>query len=76
MADDIKPRLRVPTTAKKGEVIEVKTLITHPATTTHYAISPEERVAGGITDATLRLSVGIEHVDDLIADLRQALNAI
>lgn len=53
-----------------------ETLITHPATTTHYAISPQERVAGGITDATLRLSVGIEHVDDLIADLRQALNAI
>ena len=53
-----------------------ETLITHPATTTHYAISPEERAAGGITDATLRLSVGIEHVDDLIADLSQALDAI
>lgn len=53
-----------------------ETLITHPATTTHYAISPDERVAGGITDATLRLSVGIEHVDDLIGDLRQALNAV
>jgi cystathionine gamma-synthase/methionine-gamma-lyase len=53
-----------------------ETLITHPATTTHYAISPEERTAGGITDATLRLSVGIEHVDDLIADLSQALDAI
>lgn len=53
-----------------------ETLITHPATTTHYAISPEERAAGGINDATLRLSVGIEHVDDLIADLRQALNAV
>lgn len=53
-----------------------ETLITHPATTTHYALAPEERVAGGITDATLRLSVGIEHVDDLIADLTQALDAI
>ena len=53
-----------------------ETLITHPATTTHYALSPEERAAGGITDATLRLSVGIEHVDDLIADLTQALDAI
>jgi cystathionine gamma-synthase/methionine-gamma-lyase len=53
-----------------------ETLITHPATTTHYAIAPEERAAGGIGDATLRLSVGIEHVDDLIADLRQALNAV
>lgn len=53
-----------------------ETLITHPATTTHYAISPAERAAGGITDATLRLSVGIEHPDDLLADLAQALDAV
>lgn len=53
-----------------------ETLITHPATTTHYAISAEERAAGGITPATLRLSVGIEHADDLIADLAQALEAV
>ena len=53
-----------------------ETLITHPATTTHYAITPEERAAGGITDATLRLSVGIEHVDDLIADVTRALDAV
>ena len=53
-----------------------ETLITHPATTTHYALSPDERAAGGITPATLRLSVGIEHGDDLIADLTQALDAI
>ncbi|MEO7169559.1 MAG: cystathionine gamma-synthase family protein [Sphingomonas sp.] len=53
-----------------------ETLITHPATTTHYALSPEERAAGGITDASLRLSVGIEHVDDLLADLAQALEAV
>ena len=53
-----------------------ETLITHPATTTHYALSPAERTAGGITDATLRLSVGIEHVDDLLADLAHGLDAI
>lgn len=53
-----------------------ETLITHPATTTHYSLTPEERLAGGITDATLRLSVGIENVDDLIGDLAQALDAI
>ena len=53
-----------------------ETLICHPATTTHYAIAPEARAAGGITDATLRLSVGLEHVDDLIADLAQALEAV
>lgn len=53
-----------------------ETLITHPATTTHFAISPKERASGGIGDATLRLSVGIEHVEDLIADLAQALDAV
>jgi len=53
-----------------------ETLITHPATTTHYSVSKELREAVGIGDATLRLSVGIEHVDDLIADLAQALEAV
>ena len=53
-----------------------ETLITQPATTTHYALSPEERAAGGITPATLRLSVGIEHDDDLIADITRALEAV
>ena len=52
-----------------------ETLITHPATTTHYAVDAATRASVGIDDATLRLSVGIEHVDDLIADLRQALDA-
>ena len=53
-----------------------ETLICHSATTTHYAVAPEQRLAGGITDGTMRLSVGIEHVDDLIADLAQALEAV
>jgi methionine-gamma-lyase len=53
-----------------------ETLICHPASTTHYAVAPADRLAGGITDATMRLSVGLEHVDDLIADLRQALEAV
>ena len=52
-----------------------ETLICHSASTTHYAVAPEQRLAGGITDGTIRLSVGIEHVDDLIADLGQALDA-
>ena len=52
-----------------------ETLICHSASTTHYAVAPEQRLAGGITDGTLRLSVGIEHVDDLIADLEQALGS-
>ena len=49
------------------------TLICHSASTTHYAVSPENRRASGITDGTIRLSVGLEHVDDIIADLAQAL---
>ena len=53
-----------------------ETLICHSASTTHYAVAPADRQAGGITDGTIRLSVGIEHVDDLIADLSQALDAV
>ncbi len=52
------------------------TLICHSPTTTHYAVSREQRLAGGITDGTIRLSVGLEHVDDIIADLDQALEAV
>ena len=53
-----------------------ETLITHPATTTHYAVPPKSRDVVGIDGATLRLSVGIEHIDDLIDDLAQALDAV
>lgn len=53
-----------------------ETLVCHSASTTHYAVSPEKRAAGGITNGTIRMSVGIEHVDDLIADLEQALEAV
>ncbi len=53
-----------------------ETLICHSASTTHYAVAPEQRLAGGITDGTVRLSVGLEHVDDLVADLNQALEAV
>ena len=50
-----------------------KSLITHPATTTHRAMGPEGRAAIGVTDSVVRLSVGLEGVDDLIADLDRAL---
>ena len=53
-----------------------ETLICHSASTTHYAVAPEQRLAGGITDGTMRLSVGLEHIDDLISDLAQALDAV
>ncbi|CAN5627927.1 cystathionine gamma-synthase [soil metagenome] len=51
----------------------VESLITHPATMTHAAIPKEQREARGVTDGLLRLSVGIEDTDDLIADLDQAI---
>jgi cystathionine gamma-synthase/methionine-gamma-lyase len=53
-----------------------ETLICHPATTTHYSVPRERREASGITDGTLRLSVGIEHPDDLIAELSRGLDAV
>jgi cystathionine gamma-lyase/cystathionine beta-lyase len=51
----------------------VESLINHPATMTHASIPKEEREKAGVVDNLLRLSVGVEHVDDLIADLQQAL---
>lgn len=54
----------------------VESLIEHPALMTHATIPPEQRAALGISDALIRLSVGIEHVEDLRADLQQALAAI
>ncbi len=52
---------------------DVKTTITHPATTTHHRITAEQRACSGITDNLLRISVGLETVDDLIDDLDRAL---
>ncbi len=52
---------------------DAKSLITHPATTTHSNINSEERLKIGITESMCRLSVGLEHFDDLIEDLKQAL---
>ncbi|HEU4363626.1 MAG TPA: O-succinylhomoserine sulfhydrylase [Mycobacterium sp.] len=52
---------------------DVKSLITHPATTTHRAMGPEGRAAIGLGDNVVRISVGLEGTDDLIADLDQAL---
>ena len=52
----------------------VESLVTQPCTTTHHGLTPEERARRGISDAMLRLSIGLEDADDLIADLRQALD--
>src|SRR6185312_71333 len=54
---------------------DAKSLVTHPATTTHHRLKPEDRAALGIDDGLVRLSVGIEDPADLIADLDQALKA-
>jgi O-succinylhomoserine sulfhydrylase len=52
---------------------DAKTLVTHPATTTHASMEPEARAAVGIGDNVVRLSVGLEHAGDLIEDLRRGL---
>jgi len=54
---------------------DVRSLATHPASTTHRQLSPEELAKAGVSEDTVRLSVGIEHVEDLQADLEQALAA-
>ncbi|HXE40298.1 MAG TPA: aminotransferase class I/II-fold pyridoxal phosphate-dependent enzyme [Azonexus sp.] len=54
---------------------DAKSLACHPASTTHRQLSPAELVKAGVSEDMIRLSVGIEHIDDLLADLEQALNA-
>jgi cystathionine beta-lyase/cystathionine gamma-synthase len=54
----------------------VETLISHPATMTHASVPPERRLQIGITDDMVRISVGIEDVDDLKDDLTQALDRV
>jgi len=54
---------------------DAKSLATHPASTTHRQLSPAELAKAGVTEDTVRLSIGIEHIDDLIADLTQAIAA-
>ena len=58
-----------------ANVADVKSLVIHPATTTHSQLTEEELLAAGIKNNSIRLSIGTEHVDDLIADLDQAFNA-
>jgi O-acetylhomoserine (thiol)-lyase len=55
-----------------ANVADVKSLVIHPATTTHSQLSPEELASQGIKPNTIRLSIGTEHIDDIIADLDQA----
>ena len=57
-----------------ANVGDAKTLAIHPATTTHQQLSSEEQLATGVTPDFIRLSIGLEHIDDIIADIEQALN--
>jgi O-acetylhomoserine (thiol)-lyase len=54
---------------------DAKSLIIHPASTTHQQLAPEEQLAAGVTPDFLRLSVGIEDIGDILADLDQAIHA-
>jgi len=54
---------------------DAKSLACHPASTTHRQLSPQELAKAGVSENLVRLSVGIEHIDDIIADLEQALQA-
>ena len=54
---------------------DARSLAIHPATTTHSQLSPADQLAAGVTEGYVRLSVGLEHIDDILADLDRALNA-
>ena len=54
---------------------DARSLAIHPASTTHSQLSPEEQALTGVTPGYVRLSIGIEHIDDILADLDQALAA-
>ena len=59
-----------------ANVADVKSLVIHPASTTHSQMSPEELQAQGITPGTVRLSIGVEHIEDIIEDLQAAFDKI
>ena len=55
---------------------DARSLAIHPASTTHSQLSAEDQLASGVTPGYVRLSIGIEHVDDIIGDIEQALKSI
>ena len=59
-----------------ANVADVKSLVIHPASTTHSQMSEEELLSAGITPTTVRLSIGTEHIDDIIADLERGFDAV
>lgn len=59
-----------------ANVGDAKTLVIHPASTTHQQLSPEERLASGVTDEQIRISVGLEHIEDIREDFEQAFQSV
>ena len=59
-----------------ANVGDAKSLIIHPSATTHEQLSPEDQIASGVAPGLLRLSVGIEHIEDIKADIEEALLAV
>jgi O-acetylhomoserine (thiol)-lyase len=57
-------------------VADVKSLVIHPASTTHSQLSEKELLDGGIKPNTIRLSIGVEHIDDIIDDLKHAFEVV
>lgn len=60
--------------SRSANLGDTRSIVTHPASTTHSKLSEKERLETGITPGLIRISVGLEHVDDIIGDLKQALN--
>jgi O-acetylhomoserine (thiol)-lyase len=54
---------------------DARSLAIHPASTTHSQLTPAERLLTGVTDGYVRLSIGLEHIDDILSDIDQALHA-
>ena len=59
-----------------ANVADVKSLVIHPASTTHSQLSEQALLASGITPSTVRLSIGTEHIDDILDDLRRGFEAV
>lgn len=62
--------------SRSANLGDTRSIVTHPASTTHSKLSEEDRLEAGITPGLVRVSVGLEHVEDIIEDLKQALNSI
>jgi O-acetylhomoserine (thiol)-lyase len=58
-----------------ANVGDARSLAIHPTSTTHAQLTAEQQAAGGITPELIRLSIGVEHIEDILADLEQALTA-